>query len=514
MGCGSGLGLVWGTADEGDERTNDGQAGLLDRDSGAGTFWERSGLRRVLAAGQAQRHDLPLATYLRKNAERGDKTAQRARFNTCMPDALKALGDVAEDERPDDMQVLKQLFKQLDPAVMHRSCQAQGQILLAMRHRGYNHYGDEGGASGDEDGAGVGQLLIHLIRARDLIAMDLRSNSSDPYITLELLPRTATASKVVRSKVVHERLSPVFDEYLSLPIALDQVRSAYVWLRVWDHDVLSEDDPMGQVMIPLRDLESELVCETPQPKWYDLIPEMDIPITGSLEVTLDWQPPLQLGCVVHSAEGLMLCRSLSPDSSSSGGDYGHLHTTLLCYLSGEENTEVSEVVSGTTTMDYDTQFSFNMRGKDVQSLALHLRIMTLLEDCRSPDDDSTDARHASPYSTRHVPDIEDVTYSGILAGECHIDLERVQELHGQTITIPLTDRRGEGESNTGTKVSARSQELQQALQAHALYGYPHLLFSGAASSSSTKTKVVQLRCSSTKRTAEMSLRNGVPLLRR
>lgn len=30
--------------------------------------------------------------------------------------------------------------------------------------------------------------------------------------------------------------------------------------------------------------------------------------------------------------------------------------------------------------------------------------------------------------------------------------------------------------HTGKKVTARSQELQQALQAHAQYGYPHLLF--------------------------------------
>ena len=95
----------------------------------------------------------------------------------------------------------------------------------------------------------------------------------DPYITLELLPRIS-GSQQVRTKVVYERLNPAFNEYLSLPLASSDVQKSMLWLRVWDHDALSKDDPMGHVLIPLKDLMKDMSLFNPSPKWYTLQPEV------------------------------------------------------------------------------------------------------------------------------------------------------------------------------------------------------------------------------------------------
>ena len=71
----------------------------------------------------------------------------------------------------DDMLVLKQMFKQLDPDIMKAAGDAHGRVQLAIRYRR------------DEE-----QLIVRLIRAHKLAVMDVRKNSSDPYVTFLLLP--------------------------------------------------------------------------------------------------------------------------------------------------------------------------------------------------------------------------------------------------------------------------------------------------------------------------------------
>ena len=105
----------------------------------------------------------------------------------------------------------------------------------------------------------------------------------DPYITIELLPRKDTPA-VIQSRVVHETLNPVFNEYLTLELNGDELDGSFLWLRAWDHDVLSDDDPMGYVIIPLADKLADLTSSTPTPLWYRLQPEVSVAAENTLYV--------------------------------------------------------------------------------------------------------------------------------------------------------------------------------------------------------------------------------------
>ena len=77
MGCGSGLlGTSFYDGDHGGDS-------LLDGDRAS-----------------ANTRQLPVATYLKENAERGDVAAQRARFNTDVAGAYRISGEAAVSERP------------------------------------------------------------------------------------------------------------------------------------------------------------------------------------------------------------------------------------------------------------------------------------------------------------------------------------------------------------------------------------------------------------------------------
>ncbi len=54
-----------------------------------------------------------------------------------------------------------------------------------------------------------------------------------------------------------------------LPTYVDGVEyqlSGYVMVEVWDHDTMNQDDFLGQVMIPLR----EVATMGPREEWYPL----------------------------------------------------------------------------------------------------------------------------------------------------------------------------------------------------------------------------------------------------
>lgn len=63
-------------------------------------------------------------------------------------------------------------------------------------------------------------------------------------------------------------------------------------------------------------------------------------MTGNLQLTLDWQPPVQLDCLVHSAKSMLLCRH------ARAMDEGHhlkLHYVAICHLDHEDQVHISDV---------------------------------------------------------------------------------------------------------------------------------------------------------------------------
>ena len=64
------------------------------------------------------------------------------------------------------MQLLKQLFKKMDPSVMNVGASStMGEVQLSFKYNAEQQI-----------------LLVKVIRCRDLSAKDLRGKSSDPYV--------------------------------------------------------------------------------------------------------------------------------------------------------------------------------------------------------------------------------------------------------------------------------------------------------------------------------------------
>lgn len=82
----------------------------------------------------------------------------------------------------------------------------------------------------------VGLLKIHVCRGVDLAIRDV--NTSDPYLIVRL------GKQKLKTHVVKKNLNPEWDEDLTLSIT-DQNKSQPIRLQVYDHDIFSPDDKMG-----------------------------------------------------------------------------------------------------------------------------------------------------------------------------------------------------------------------------------------------------------------------------
>ena len=92
-----------------------------------------------------------------------------------------------------------------------------------------------------------GTMLVGLQSAAALLR---RNGLSDPYCKLSWLGQKA------RSRVVHKSLSPTWDESFAFTGVLHELLSCPLRLRVYDHDRLGRNDPLGEGRVELRDLEA------------------------------------------------------------------------------------------------------------------------------------------------------------------------------------------------------------------------------------------------------------------
>lgn len=88
------------------------------------------------------------------------------------------------------------------------------------------------------------KLLVHVIEARCLLAMDL-NGLSDPYVKLQLGKHRS------RTKVVKKNLNPYWDEEFSFRVG---DLSEELTVSVLDEDKYFNDDFLGQVKIPLSNV--------------------------------------------------------------------------------------------------------------------------------------------------------------------------------------------------------------------------------------------------------------------
>ena len=74
----------------------------------------------------------------------------------------------------------------------------------------------------------------------------------DPYVQVYLLPGSYDIAK---TKVVKKNFNPQFNETFTYPISVTDVVSMTVVFQVIDKDMMSKDDPVGEVQIPLWEMD-------------------------------------------------------------------------------------------------------------------------------------------------------------------------------------------------------------------------------------------------------------------
>ena len=90
-------------------------------------------------------------------------------------------------------------------------------------------------------------LVIGVLAAKNLKNADLIGKAPDAYTQVILYQ----GHKLVKTKTVKNNVNPVWNEEFRFEIGLDKVSSYNLILRLFDDDVISKDDPLGEVVIPM-----------------------------------------------------------------------------------------------------------------------------------------------------------------------------------------------------------------------------------------------------------------------
>lgn len=94
-------------------------------------------------------------------------------------------------------------------------------------------------------------LVLKILRGKKLAAKDL-GGTSDPYVRIMLLP---DKKHKLETKVKHKSLNPVWNEtFLFERFPYEKLRTRTIHLEVLDKDRFTSDDPIGEVFLPLVDM--------------------------------------------------------------------------------------------------------------------------------------------------------------------------------------------------------------------------------------------------------------------
>jgi len=142
-------------------------------------------------------------------------------------------------------------------------------------------------------------LRVTIIQCQDLKKGDLLGGKGDPFVQVFLLPGSY---KLEKTKTVKNNSSPLYNETFVYQIPVTEIPRKTIVLQVWDYDKLSKNDPVGEVQIPLWEMDLYKVND----EWKDLHP-----VTGTVGKPVLRQQP------AHHAGSTQRPKSFSGSSSSS-----------------------------------------------------------------------------------------------------------------------------------------------------------------------------------------------------
>ncbi|XP_013794883.1 synaptotagmin-7-like [Limulus polyphemus] len=125
-------------------------------------------------------------------------------------------------------------------------------------------------------------LILKILQARHLPAKDI-IGTSDPYVKVFLLP---DKKHKLETKVKHRTLNPRWNETFYFEgFPLYKLQKSILYLHVFDYDRFSRDDPIGDVYVPLSQVDL-----TQKPLFWKSIKPAEDSKLGEILVTLLYVP--------------------------------------------------------------------------------------------------------------------------------------------------------------------------------------------------------------------------------
>ncbi|XP_035683702.1 synaptotagmin-5-like isoform X2 [Branchiostoma floridae] len=148
----------------------------------------------------------------------------------------------------------------------------------------------------------MGILTIRLIQARDLQPREF-SGTADPYFKISVLP---DEPRTLQSKIHRKTLDPEFEEKFAFEIPPTDLPNRTIRFLLFDYDQFSRDECVGQVLLPLENVDlSERVELWKMIESYKIRTPEKKPDLGDLLMTASYLPTAErLTIVILKARGL------------------------------------------------------------------------------------------------------------------------------------------------------------------------------------------------------------------
>ncbi|GFQ63921.1 synaptotagmin-like protein 4 [Trichonephila clavata] len=133
-------------------------------------------------------------------------------------------------------------------------------------------------------------MEVFIKECRNLAAIDVRHNKSNPYVKVYLLPDKTRSGKR-KTKTKKNTVNPVFNELLRFPVLKNELESRTLWLSVWNSDLFGRNDFLGEISLPL----GYRLLDSPTLRWYplqDRVGSLQSPLhcKGELFIALKYVP--------------------------------------------------------------------------------------------------------------------------------------------------------------------------------------------------------------------------------
>lgn len=364
--------------------------------------------------------------------------------------AIRDNGQEKEDHEytQENIQLLKHLFKKMDPSVMRTSAQSNhGEIQLSFKYEATKKL-----------------LLVKVIKCRGLSAKDLCGHTADPYVKLYMYP-LQDESEIRQTQVKWKTLNPTYHEIIPFPILDNSLTDGVMVVQVWDKDIMDRDDLIGESIIRLNVFEFE---RSPiHTAWYALQAETDLEITGDLDLCLSYDLPSTLKVTVHRGHNLTNHYQGGQDPSPF----------VRVQIPGTGTLYETQVKEDTVNPSWEESFEFTV-----------------------PTEEFSDR-----YIIFHVIDCGEAKDNDSL-GQIVIELKNFNPESGFSGNFELADLKNSERLRAKWFQHATVQEFREALLAHTTFRQPKFLFQ-----KHDGTKTIRLTSRKAGSQAKLRIVDGIPV---